>query len=55
MKRFLMITKARLRKRFPFKKQRDAIAAKMYIKYIERKKNAFDNNFDINHNSVKTK
>lgn len=37
MKQFLRIAKARLKKKFPFKKQRDAIAAKMYVNWIGRK------------------
>jgi|TARA_R110000744_G_scaffold10901_2_gene33559 hypothetical protein len=42
MKRFLRIAKAQLKKRFPFKKQRDAIAAKMYVDWLNRNKNRTD-------------
>jgi len=55
MKQFLRIAKARLKKRFPFKRQRDAVAAKMYIDWVERKENPFSDHFDINPNSVKEK
>ncbi len=44
MKQFLRIAKARLKKRFPFKRQRDAVAAKMYVDWIERKENPFGGN-----------
>ena len=37
MNQFLRIANARLRKRYPFKKQRNAWAAKMYARWIERK------------------
>ncbi len=37
MNQFLRIANARLRKRYPFKKQRKAWAAKMYARWIERK------------------
>lgn len=37
MEQFLRIANARLRKRYPFKKQRRAWAAKMYVKWIDRK------------------
>ena len=37
MDRFLRIAKAMLRKRYPFKKQRNAIAAKMYVRWFDRK------------------
>lgn len=36
MERFLRIAKAMIRKRYPFKRQRDAIAAKMYVRWFER-------------------
>lgn len=39
MKRFLRIANARLRKKYPFKKQRSAWAAKMYVAWLERKEN----------------
>lgn len=38
MKQFLRIANARLRKIYPNKQQRNAWAAKMYSKWIERKK-----------------
>tara|TARA_R110000744_G_scaffold218456_1_gene337225 strand:+ start:130 stop:252 length:123 start_codon:yes stop_codon:yes gene_type:complete len=38
MKRFLRIAKARLKKSFPFKRQRDAVAAKMYVNWLNRNK-----------------
>ncbi len=37
MNQFLRIANARLRKKYPFKKQRKAWAAKMYARWIERK------------------
>lgn len=37
MEQFLRIANARLRKKYPFKKQRKAWAAKMYARWIERK------------------
>ena len=40
MERFLRIANARLRKVYPFKKQRSAWAAKMYVKWIERNGNS---------------
>ena len=40
MERFLRIANARLRKIYPFKKQRRAWAAKMYVRWVERNDNA---------------
>lgn len=40
MKRFLRIANARLKKRYPFKRQRDAWVAKMYVRWIERSGNS---------------
>jgi hypothetical protein len=40
MERFLRIANARLRKRYPFKKQRRAWAAKMYVRWVERNENS---------------
>lgn len=37
MNQFLRIANARLKKVYPFKKQRRAWAAKMYARWIERK------------------
>lgn len=37
MEQFLRIANARLRKRYPFKKQRESWAAKMYIRWVDRK------------------
>ena len=37
------------------KRQRDAVAAKMYVDWIERKENPFGDHFDINRNSAKEK
>jgi hypothetical protein len=39
MERFLRIANARLKKIYPFKKQRRAWAAKMYVRWIERNEN----------------
>jgi hypothetical protein len=39
MERFLRIANARLRKMYPFKQQRRAWAAKMYIRWVERNDN----------------
>ena len=37
MEQFLRIANARLRKIYPFKKQRRAWAAKMYVRWLKRK------------------
>ena len=37
MEQFLRIAKARLNQKYCYKNQRDAIAAKMYARWIERK------------------
>lgn len=37
MRRFLRIARARLRKLYPNRQQRNAWAAKMWVKYLERK------------------
>lgn len=36
MEQFLRIANARLRKIYPFKKQRDAWVAKMYVRWLKR-------------------
>ena len=42
MNQFLRIANARLRKRYPFKKQRKAWAAKMYVKWLHRQDETFN-------------
>ena len=37
MEQFLRLAKARLNEKYCYKKQRDAIAAKMYVRWTERK------------------
>jgi len=37
MEQFLRIAKARLNQKYSYKKQRDAIAAKMYARWLDRK------------------
>lgn len=52
MNDFLRIANAKVRKYYPFKRQRDAIVAKMYSRWLERKsmidrsKNKASNNTD---------
>ena len=43
MKQFLRIANARLRKIYPNKQQRKAWAAKMWVRYQERKKTQGEN------------
>lgn len=38
MNDFIRIAKAKIRKHYPFKSQRNAVAAKMYSNWIQRKK-----------------
>lgn len=38
MNDFIRIAKAKIRKYYPFKSQRSAVAAKMYSNWIQRKK-----------------
>ena len=42
MEQFLRIANARLRKRYPFKKQRKAWAAKMYVRWLKRQDETFN-------------
>ena len=39
MEQFLRIAKARLKESYCNKRQRDAIAAKMYVRWLKRKEN----------------
>ena len=39
MKHFMRIACARIKTHYPFAPQRTAVAAKMYIKWLERKQN----------------
>jgi hypothetical protein len=42
MYRFIRIASARLKKRYPFKKQRDAWVAKMYVRWLQRQDETFN-------------
>lgn len=46
MQQFLRIANAQLRKRYPFKQQRQAWAAKMYVKWLKRQ-NEYQNGTQI--------
>jgi len=42
MEQFLRIAKARLNQKYSYKKQRDAIAAKMYVRWLKRQDETFN-------------